>query len=161
MCEQKQCTHLTRIHTRNFFSCAWPSAQGAFSLCALSPKHSSSRVHAMFRTLLDPPLTSPSRSTLTSSSLLFPSHWPHTSTPQTGPSFGQFAEQSPLTGYEPDAPVEVSSTEATPKVLPSRKSSIGSTCNSVDDLATTPAVSEISERADLEMLASPLWSQER
>ena len=43
----------------------------------------------------------------------------------------------------------MSTTEATPTILPSRKGSIGSTCNSVDDLATTPAVSEIGERSDL------------
>ena len=53
----------------------------------------------MFRTLPDPPLTSPSQSTPTSSSLLFPSHWP-TSNPQTGLLFGRFAEQSPLTRSE-------------------------------------------------------------
>ena len=40
------------------------------SWCALSAQHSSSRAHAMFRTLLDLPLTSSSQSTPTSSSLL-------------------------------------------------------------------------------------------
>ena len=54
----------------------------------------------MLRTLLDPPLTPPSQSTPTSSSLLFPSHWPTTSTPQTGLLFGRFAEQSPHTRSE-------------------------------------------------------------
>ena len=59
----------------------------------------------------------------------------------------------------PNHPVEVSSSEATPIILPSRKGSSGSTCNSVDDIVTTPA--EICERSDLGVLASPLLSQER
>ena len=124
------------------------------SLCAFSLKDSSPRTHAMFRTLIDPPLTSPSQSTPTSSSLLFPSHWLTTSTPQTGLLFGRFAEQSPLAGHEPNAPVEVSSTEATPIMLPSRKGSLGSTYNSGDDLATSPAASEVGERSDPGMLGS-------
>ena len=123
------------------------------SLCALSPKHSSCRAHVIFRTLLDPPLTSPSQSTPTSSSLLFPS--------PLDSCLADLPEQSPLTGSEPNAPVEVSSTEATPIIFSSKKGSIGSTCNSVDDLATIPLVSEIGERADLGMLASPLLSRER
>ena len=61
-----------------------------------------------------------------SSSLLFPSHWPTTSTPQTGLLFGRFAALSPLTGYEPDTPVDVSSTERTTMLLPSGKATIGS-----------------------------------
>ena len=92
--------------------------------------------------------------------LLFPSNRTNTCSPPTGHWFGRFAEQSPLTGYEANAPVEMSSTGATPIILLSRKGSIGSTCNSVDDLASTPAVSETSERVDLGMLASPLLSQE-
>ena len=60
-----------------------------------------------------------------------------------------------------DAPVEVSSTEATPIMLPSRKGRIGLTSYSADDLATTPAASEVGERSDLGMLASLLFSQER
>ena len=54
----------------------------------------------------------------------------------------------------------MSSTEATTIVLPS-EGSIGSTCNSGDDIATTPAGSEVGERSDLGMMASPLLSQER
>ena len=132
------------------------------SLCAVSPKHLTSRAHVVFRTLLDWPLISSSQSTPTSSSLLFPSHWPTTSTPQTGLLFGRFAEQSPLTGYEPSAPIEVSSTEATPSILLlSRKGSLGSTHNSGDDLATTAAALEVGERSDLGMLAPPLFSQKR
>ena len=74
------------------FSRAWLKLRLQCSLWALSPKHSSSRAHVMFRTF-HPPLTSPSQSTITSSSLLFPSHWPTISTRQTGLLF----EQSPLT----------------------------------------------------------------
>ena len=116
---------------------------------APSLKESSHSSHAMFSTQLDPPFTAPTQSTSTSSSLLFPSN----GTPTAAPLFGRFAEQSPLTGYEPTAPCEVSS-EATPVMLPSRRCSLESTCN---DLATTIDVSEAGERSDLGRLASPLW----
>ena len=59
--------------------------------------------------------------------------------------FGRMAEQSPLAGYEPNAPVDVSSTEVA-TLLPSRKASIGLTYNSGEDIVTTPAVSEVDER---------------
>ena len=94
----------------------------------------------MFRTLLDPPFTAPSQSPSTSSSLLFPSNLGSTETPL----FGRFVAQSPLTGHEPDAAIEVSS-EATLVVLPSRRCSIESTC---DDLATAVDSSEAGERSD-------------
>ena len=158
-----QTVHLTsHAFTCATVSHAWLKLTLQCSLCALSPKHSSSHAHVMFRTLLDPPQTSPSQSTPTLSALLFPSHWPTTCTAQTGLLFcGRFAEQSPLTGYELNAPVEVSSTETKPIILPSRKGSIGWTCNSVDGLTTTSAVREICERSDLGMLASSQSSQER
>ena len=73
---------------------------------------------------------------------------------------GLFAEQSPLTGCEPNAPVEVSITEVT-TLLPSRKTSIEPTDNSGEDIVTTPAVSEVDARSDSGMLASPLLTQER
>ena len=44
-------------------------------------------------------------------------------TPQ-GLLFGRVAEQSPLTDYEPNAPVEVSSAEVTTTLLPSRKEAL-------------------------------------
>ena len=56
-------------------------------------------------------------------------------------------------------PVEVSSTEVTTTILPSRKDSVGSTYNSGEDIATILAVSEVDERSDLGMLASPLLTQ--
>ena len=105
--------------------------------------------------------TSPTQSTASSSSLVFPSNQTTTCTPPTGLLLGRFAVQSPLTGYEPNASVEVSSTEVTPTLFPSRKGSIVSPYNSGDDTATTPAVSEVGKRSDWEMLASPLFLQER
>ena len=59
----------------------------------------------MFSTLHDPHLTAPTLSTSISSSLLFPSNW----RPTSAPLFGRLAEQSPLKGYEPNVPTEVSS----------------------------------------------------
>ena len=96
--EQNTAAH-TQSHSKSFL------ARGSrffkltlqCSLCALSPKCSSPRAHVMFRTLFDPALTSPSQSAPTSPSLLFLSHWPTTSCPQSGLLFGRFAEQSPLT----------------------------------------------------------------
>ena len=105
--------------------------------------------------------TSPTQSTASSSSPVFPSYQTTTCTPPTGLLLGRFAVQSPLTGYEPNASVEVSSTEVTPTLFPSRNGSIGSPYNSGDDTATTPAVSEVGKRSDWGMLASPLFSQER
>ena len=61
-------------------------------------KKKSPRSHAMFGTLLGPPLTAPSQSTATSSSRLFPSD----RTPTVTLLFGGLAERSPLTSYEPD-----------------------------------------------------------
>ena len=122
-----QYIHLTRFYTRNFCR-AWAQAHIAANLCG--------RSHAMFLSFLDPPLTAPSQSSSTSSSLLFPSNW----TPTATPLFGRFAERSPLTGYEPNAPLEVSSADATtPMKFPSRHGSLESTC---DDLATTLDASE-------------------
>ena len=114
----------------------------------------------MFRILLDRHLSC-ALSTSTSSSLLFPQNRTNTCAPPTGLFFCRFAEQFPLTDYEPKAPVEVSSTEVATTLLPSRKASIGMTCNSGEDIVTTPAVLEVDERSDLGMLASPLLTQER
>ena len=55
----------------------------------------------------------------------------------------------------------ISPTEVTTMLLPSRKTSIGSTYSSGEDTFTTPAVSEVDERSNLGMLASPLLTQER
>ena len=100
----------------------------------------------MFRTLLGPaPLSSTIR-TPTSSPLLFPPNRTNPCAPQSGLFFARFAEQSPVTGCEPNAPVEVSSTEVTTVLLPSRKASIGPTYNSGEDIVTMPTVSEVDEK---------------
>ena len=46
-------------------------------------------------------------------------------------------------------------------LLPSRRASIGSTCNSGEDIATTPASSEVDEKPNEGVLASSLLTQER
>ena len=155
----KQYTHLARLRTRNFFSCAWLKGPTRLKCldCSISVrvilKQSSYSSHATFNALLDPPFTAPIQSTSTSSSLLFPSNW----TPYAAPLFGQFAEPSPLTGYEPNAPIEASS-EATPMVLDSRRCSLESTC---DDFATTLDAFEAGDRSDVGRLPSSLLQQER
>ena len=73
---------------------------------------------------------------------------------QQGVQFGRLAEQSPLASYEPNDPVDVSSTGLTTMLLPLRKASIGSTYNSGEDIATSPSSSEVDERPNLGMLAS-------
>ena len=79
---------------------------------------------------------------------------PQTSFHSEARKFGRFSEQSPLPGYEPNAPIEVSS-EDTPIVLPSRRWS------NADGLATALVASEAGDRSDVERLASPLFPQER
>ena len=61
-----------------------------------------------------------------------------------------------MTVYEPNDSVEVDSTEVTTVLSPSRRASIGSTYNSGEDIATTPALSEVDGRQNLGLLASPL-----
>ena len=46
-------------------------------------------------------------------------------------------------------------------LLPSRQASLGSTYNSREDIATTPASSEVDERQNVGMLASPPFTQKR
>ena len=87
------------------------------------------------------------------SALLFPSTW----TPSTAPLFGRFREQSPLTGYEPNAPIEVSSA-ATPFVPLSRICLLES---NADYLATTLDASGAGDRSDVGRLTSPLFLQAR
>ena len=107
----KHYTHFARLHTRNVFSCVWLKGPTRLRCldCSISvrviSKQSSHSSHAMFSTLLDPPFTAPTQSTSTSSSLLFSSSW----TPSAAPLFNRFAEQSSFTGYESNAPIEVTS----------------------------------------------------
>ena len=67
------------------------------TLCVLSQKQSSSRVHVAFRTLPDPGPFSLQHDTPISSSLLYPSNRTNPWAPQPGLLFGSSAEQSPLT----------------------------------------------------------------
>ena len=46
-------------------------------------------------------------------------------------------------------------------LLPLRRAGIGSTYNSGEDIATTPASSEVYERPNMGLLASPVVTQER
>ena len=80
----------------NFLARGSSSHRSALCVRCVHNIHHLARM-SCFRKLLDPPLTSPSQGTPTSFSLLFPSHWPTTSTPQTGHLFGRLAEQSPCT----------------------------------------------------------------
>ena len=143
-------------HAQTFLALG-SSVQAAFSVCCLETFILASVCRVSH---VDP---APFSSTLSIPTFLFSCPSDRTNpcaTPQ-GLLFGRMAEQSPLTGYEPNAPVEVNSAEFTPTLVPSRKGSIGSTFNSGEDIATTPAVSEVDGRSDLGMLASPLLSQER
>ena len=54
-------------------------------------------------------------------SLFDPRNWSFPCHPRQGLAFGRFAEQSALTGYEPNDPVEVCSTEVTTVLLPFEK----------------------------------------
>ena len=81
--------------------------------------------------------------------------------PQHGVQLGRFAEQCPMTVYEPNDSVEVDTTEVTTVLSPPRRASIGSTYNSGEDSATTPALSEVDGRLNLGLLASPLLTEER
>ena len=109
--------------TRANFSCVWLKLTLQCSLCALSPKLSSSRAHVMFRTLLDRPLTSLK---LDSCLAALPNRLKWVVQKQRQHFYCQGC--------------------------------IGLTFNSSDDIAITPAVSEVGERSDLGMLASPLLS---
>ena len=100
---------------------------------------------------LPPPHSTPS--------LLYPLNGSIPCNPPHGVQFGHLAEQSAIAGYDPNDPVEVSSTEATTMLLPSGTVSIGSTYNSGEDIATALASSEVDERPNWRMLASPMFTQ--
>ena len=101
---------------------------------------------------LPPPHSSPS--------LLHPLNGSTPWNPQHGVQFGRLADQSPIRGFEPNDPVEVSSVEVMTMLSLSRRASIGSSYNSGEDIAT-PASSEVDERQSMGMLASPLFTQKR
>ena len=87
-------------------------------------------------------------------SLLLPSRGNHQPPdPRTAGRFGRWTIQSPLTGYEPNAIVEISSTK--------RRISFWSEDNSGEDVTSTPVSSEVHERRSIGRLTSPLLMQKR
>ena len=74
---------------------------------------------------------------------------------------GRLAIQSPLTGYEPNATVEISCTEATLVHHASRRTSFCSASNSGEDATTAPVTSGVDERQRIRRLPSPLLMQKR
>ena len=77
--------------------------------------------------------------------------------PLSGSWLGRMAEQSLLTGYEPEDLSEISS-EHTPINFPSRKSSFSP---DIDDVPTIVAASDTTETIEAGQLTSPLFTQER
>ena len=82
-------------------------------------------------------------------SLLYPRTVPNNHDPRTEGQSGRFAAQSSLTGYEPNATVEVSSAEVTLVLQPSRRASFRSVYNSGEDVTTTPVSSEVDDRQSM------------
>ena len=76
--------------------------------------------------------------------------------PRTGGQSGRLEEQSPLTGFEPNTTVEIRSAAVSPIHLPSRRASFCSVYNSGEDATTTLVSSEVDERQNMVVLASPL-----
>ena len=66
-----------------------------------------------------------------------------------------------LTGYEPNAIVEISRTEVAPIYVPSSRTSFCSAYHSRDDATTAPVSSEVDERQSTGRLASPLLMRKR
>ena len=81
--------------------------------------------------------------------------------PRTARLFGSVAMQRPLTGYEPNAIVEISCTEVAPLHFASRMRSFCSVYNSGEDATSAPVSSEVDEKQSIERLASPLLIQKR
>ena len=133
--------------------------QTRFGMCPLENNHSS------FSCFMSYPQSSwsdlpPSPFPPHIPSLLYPSHGaeqPHD--PWTEGQSGRLAAQSSLTGYEPNATVEVSSAEVTLVLQPSRRTSFCSVYNSGGDVTTTLVSSEVDERQSMGMLASLLLTQ--
>ena len=95
-------------------------------------------------------------------SLLLPSRGNHQPLdPRTAGRFGRWTIQSPLTGYGPNAIVEISSTKINPVHFPLRRTSFCSEDNSGEDVTTTPVSSEVHERRSIRRLTSPLLMQKR
>ena len=79
----------------------------------------------------------------------------HCNDPGGGGWFGRMAEQSPLTGYEPNSLIEISSAH-TPIIFPSRRNSFHTDFNDV------PAIAASDDTDTLDAgVTSPLFTQER
>ena len=111
--------------------------------------------------LLFPYLTS-SHSTRTPppTSLLFPSHGDdHYDDQRPGAPFGRPCESNTLTGYEANDLNEMNNKEGTPIIF--HRPSLTSTYDSAENIATPPPESDLDHEQIRNMLASPLYLQER
>ena len=107
-------------------------------------------------------LTSSAHSTRTTNptSLLFPSHGDdHCDGPRHGATFGQLAESNFTTGYEPNDLTDMNNTEVTPIFF--HCWSVTSTSDSAESIATPPPESDVDDEQIRNMLAPPLYLQER
>ena len=121
-----------------------------------SISHIMSHSHSLWSAL--PPFLLPQHTP----SLLHPSHSDEQPLdPRTAGRSGRLAVQSPLSGYEPNTTVKISSAEVPPIHLPSRRASFCSVNNSGQGATTTPGSSEVDERQSMGVLASPLLMQKR
>ena len=114
------------------------------------------------QSLLFPCLPSSARSTRTPvpTSLFFLSHGDdHCDDPRHGATFGQLAESNTLTGYEPNDLTEMNNTGGTPIFF--HRPSVTSTYDSAESTTTPPLKSDLDDEQIRNMLASPLYSQER
>ena len=139
----KQCTAHRTCHSRkHFFACGSSGAHAPhFSLFCVISQNSHLHRHISCRTRIVHGLTAFFFHFRTALRLCFhPLKWSISCNPQHGV---QFAEQSPITGYEPNDLVEDSSTEVATMFQPSRRASVGSTYNSGEDIATTLASSDL------------------
>ena len=117
--------------------------------------------HAL--SLLFPHLTSSAHSTRTriQTSLLFPSRGDdHCDTdPRHGATFGHLAESNTFTSYEPNDLTEMNNTELTPIFF--HRPSVTSTYDSAESIAIPPPESDVEDEEMMDVLASPLYLQER
>ena len=96
------------------------------------------------------------------SSLLLPSRGlEHPPNPRTAGRFGRLAIQSPLTGHEPNAIVEISSTQVPLVHRPSRRASFCSEDNGGEDTTSAPVSSGVDERQSIGRPASHLLMKKR
>ena len=112
--------------------------------------------------LLFPYLISSAHSTRTPTptSLLFPSHEDdHCDDPRHGATYGQLAESNVPTGYQPNDLTELDNIEVTPIFF--HRPSVTSTHDSAESIAAPPPEPDLDDEQIQNMLASPLYLQER